>query len=102
MIVQLHQVSDIGNLFKFNLIRKSLTRVEKRFTFESIDCRATLKRSAEEVNLRGGFQVLLKVACDFCLVPTTLSLDREFKLKLIVDQVLSLSLREILKFRFME
>ena len=86
MIVQLHQVSGVGNLFKFTLIRKSLTRIEKRFTFESIDCRATLKRSAEEVSLRGGFRVLLKVACDFCLVPTTLSLDRKFKLKLIVDQ----------------
>lgn len=89
MIVQLHQISESKSQFEFTLTGKNLTKLEERFSFKLINCKAILKESADHVYLQGQFSTNLETPCDFCLAPAELNLDKEFEIKLVADQKLT-------------
>lgn len=83
MKIKLHQISDRPTVFEFTLTRADLQKLEDRFEFDSISCRAELTQKRDAISLRGAYAVTIKTGCDLCLEPVEIEMDREFDLVLV-------------------
>ncbi len=86
MIVRLHEIGERSAQFDFQLARRNLKKLDDRFEFEWMNCRATLYRNKEVVTLQGNYQIDISTSCDLCLISVSLNFDREFELNLIPEE----------------
>ncbi|MFH2131519.1 MAG: DUF177 domain-containing protein [bacterium] len=83
MKIKLHQLDEEISKFDFQLARKDLLKLERRFSFDSMVCSAELALKRDAIQLHGTYVVEIETSCDICLEPVSIKLDQEFDLILI-------------------
>lgn len=86
MNIKLHQIGDRSTDFEFRLSNSDLPKLEKRFKFDSMICKAELARSQDSIRLRGAYTVDIESSCDHCLDPVVIKMDRQFDLILVNEE----------------
>lgn len=85
MKVSLHEIDEKPTQIQFQIARNDLHKIDQRFEFPNLSCKATLSRSQEFILLKGQYQVSLASSCDRCLQTTETYLEEEFELDLVQE-----------------
>lgn len=83
MNVKLHQLSERPVLFEFHLPRSAFPRLEERYEFDAMNCRAELTHKQDAVILQGSYDVDIHTGCDLCLESVSMAMNRSFELVLV-------------------
>ncbi len=86
MKIKLYQISERSSSFEFHLTKSDLIKLEERFGFDSMFCKAELIRKQDAIMLHGAYTVSIETGCGNCLEPVRFEMEREFDLVLVDEE----------------